>query len=484
VRLRLKPKDWLGLSAVEQAVSVMSFRVRDARYGGTVDEIVFDVAFPRIENGARPSGRPLEETVRVTFDAPKRRARIHFESRIEHGDRVELDEVAREVCAALDAVTRKPTPPPFDASTLLRDLTALLADGLGASSQDAARYARLQRLLDEETRKQRNGQALMSYDAFWFIVDESRRRGEGDVRRTVEELEGRLIALPEAGIVAFRDVLARQLWLLDTELIACRGDEGPFRGSEEHFLFERCTAVLHGRSCCNAVLGDPTQLPLYERGAEELLYVPDDAHTKKTGRRIMVRPNVSPETRSNPDGWHADALRIEPPGSIAWRVRGGGFVKLRPPAAPTHVDSSADDNAFWPAIDEARRAARAPTPRATVRALRKVLSKRSPNEIVSFRDALARKLYELDTERIACRGKPPPFEGSGDGFLYERCGVIARGREFFERVVEDPSQLPDDGGIEELLYLADEVFAKKDDVEMPPPPVSFETCSNVAGWPR
>ena len=69
-------------------------------------------------------------------------------------------------------------------------------------------------------------------------------------------------------------------------------------------------------------------------------------------------------------------------------------------------------------------------------------------------DTLARKLHELDTERIACRGAPPPFTGSGDAFLYARCGVVARGRAFFEAVVADPAQFPVDGDLEDLLTIA------------------------------
>src|SRR5689334_20269728 len=122
----------------------MSFWVRDNRYSDVVDEVVFDVAFPRIEHGG-PSGRPLEETVRVTFDEPKRRARIRFESGIQDGDHVDLDEVARDICAAVEATTRKRKAPPFDAPALLRDLTALRANGLAGLSKEAARYAHLQR---------------------------------------------------------------------------------------------------------------------------------------------------------------------------------------------------------------------------------------------------------------------------------------------------------------------------------------------------
>src|SRR5947207_3035140 len=115
MRLRLKPKDWLPLSAVEATVNIMNLWIRDNRYGDVVDEVVFDVAFPRIEDGGRPSGRPLGETVRVTFDEPKRRVRIRFESGIEDGNHVDLDEVARDVCAAVEAATRKRNAPPFDA---------------------------------------------------------------------------------------------------------------------------------------------------------------------------------------------------------------------------------------------------------------------------------------------------------------------------------------------------------------------------------
>src|SRR5690242_4753322 len=79
-------------------------------------------------------------------------------------------------------------------------------------------------------------------------------------------------------------------------------------------------------------------------------------------------------------------------------------------------------------------------------------------DIFKFEDMLAEKLHALDT-REHCRacyaGELDPDNGddyiSADDFLYARCVVVANGREFFEAVRADPTQMPQEMEFEALL---------------------------------
>ncbi|MCC6523755.1 MAG: DUF4240 domain-containing protein [Polyangiaceae bacterium] len=120
------------------------------------------------------------------------------------------------------------------------------------------------------------------------------------------------------------------------------------------------------------------------------------------------------------------------------------------------------------------------------RAMR-ALARWPERDIIEFEEILARKLYEIDTEAHACRGKAGPFEGSGDGFLYDRCAVVVQGRVFYERVRSDPSAMPaeDEAELdEELLHLAPDAYEAKTDARLVHSTrVSYETGCNGKGWP-
>ena len=110
------------------------------------------------------------------------------------------------------------------------------------------------------------------------------------------------------------------------------------------------------------------------------------------------------------------------------------------------------------------------------------------DELRSFEEILAEKLYTLDTEAHAkeigedrYRGERTPF--SVDAFLYARCVVVANGGDFFEAVVADPSQMPKDMEFESLLYVAESAHERKTGEPLDHTPrVSYETFSNRAGW--
>jgi predicted DNA-binding WGR domain protein len=116
------------------------------------------------------------------------------------------------------------------------------------------------------------------------------------------------------------------------------------------------------------------------------------------------------------------------------------------------------------------------------------LSQMTEEDICRFEDILASKLFLLDTEaharEIGSEAYHPDKHFSVDWFLYERCVVIANGRELFDNVLADPRNMPKDMEFEAILTLAGSAFELKtgrsfEYVAQP----SYETFSNAAGWP-
>lgn len=119
------------------------------------------------------------------------------------------------------------------------------------------------------------------------------------------------------------------------------------------------------------------------------------------------------------------------------------------------------------------------------------LSQFSKADIADFHDILAQKLYALDGRRFAEQLGSNRYSASGDkhfsvdGFLYARCCVVANGRDFYEKVLQDPTKMPKEFTFESLLYLPHEAYKLKtgradyDHI----PEVWYETFSNPEGWP-
>lgn len=116
------------------------------------------------------------------------------------------------------------------------------------------------------------------------------------------------------------------------------------------------------------------------------------------------------------------------------------------------------------------------------------LSMLSEAEICWFDRILAQKLFALDGEKYATPLGWNDASGhhfSVDSFLYARCCVVANGNRFYEKVLKNPSLMPQDCTFESLLYLAEKAYHLKtgsDDYDYLPP-VSYEMFSNHEGWP-
>lgn len=118
--------------------------------------------------------------------------------------------------------------------------------------------------------------------------------------------------------------------------------------------------------------------------------------------------------------------------------------------------------------------------------LYEALTKKSEGELFAFEEQLAVQLYAIDGEVYA--DNAGDSSGSDDGFLYARCYVVAKGREFFEAVKVDPARMPKsiEQWCESLLYPHREAWAHitgGDSSDWPfDSSVSYESGSNVDLW--
>ncbi|MFZ5889601.1 MAG: DUF4240 domain-containing protein [Myxococcota bacterium] len=115
--------------------------------------------------------------------------------------------------------------------------------------------------------------------------------------------------------------------------------------------------------------------------------------------------------------------------------------------------------------------------------LREALEGLEKAELEGFEEQLAQKLYAIDGKEYAdAAGESGE---SGDGFLYARCYVVARGQAFYESVRKSPKAMPtsSDDWCELLLFAAAEAFTNSTGETWEfAASVSYETGSNTALW--
>jgi hypothetical protein len=118
---------------------------------------------------------------------------------------------------------------------------------------------------------------------------------------------------------------------------------------------------------------------------------------------------------------------------------------------------------------------------------KKYLVKKSNEDIMKFYDIISKNLYDLDGIQYARNIGEDSYEKnqhfSIDNFLYARCVVVANGRDFYYRVLNNPKAMPKDMEFEALLYLADNAYKKKNKKAFDyRSTFSYETFSNKEKW--
>ena len=125
--------------------------------------------------------------------------------------------------------------------------------------------------------------------------------------------------------------------------------------------------------------------------------------------------------------------------------------------------------------------------RAVMEPAIRFLSQCSIKNIKFFHDILSEKLYVLDGERYARQTGSNAYSENGsfsvDVFLYARCCVIANGREYYQHVLQDPTEMPKDLTFEAILNLPAFAFELKTGLEfVHVPSKNYETFFNTEGW--
>lgn len=121
-------------------------------------------------------------------------------------------------------------------------------------------------------------------------------------------------------------------------------------------------------------------------------------------------------------------------------------------------------------------------------ALKKLVSI-TVEDIYTFADILSEKLYLLDGIEYASNIGEDSYRNetvhfSADYFLYVRCCVVANGKDYFNQVLKNPAEMPEEMDFESLLYLPDEAYnikTKTDEYDYQTK-FNFETFSNKNGW--
>lgn len=118
-----------------------------------------------------------------------------------------------------------------------------------------------------------------------------------------------------------------------------------------------------------------------------------------------------------------------------------------------------------------------------------VLAKMSVKDIKEFEEALSYKLYLLDTKEHAKNIGEYSYKEetqdyfSADLFLYIRCSVIAKGKEYFELTLKKPQNMSEDNSLEPLLSLASEAYTRRTGKEFEYiTGCDYESFSNIEGW--
>ncbi|MBE9160315.1 DUF4240 domain-containing protein [Nodosilinea sp. LEGE 06152] len=139
---------------------------------------------------------------------------------------------------------------------------------------------------------------------------------------------------------------------------------------------------------------------------------------------------------------------------------------------------------FWAAINTIYKAAldrKEEEKNAALLPLARVLISFSLSELEEFEQHLHEVLFAIDGEDFF----DTSGQTSGDGFLYCRCYVVAKGLEFYNHVLQNPSLMPDQE-YEPLLYVASNAWAVKTGNKADDWPfvssISYETGCNSARW--
>lgn len=148
-----------------------------------------------------------------------------------------------------------------------------------------------------------------------------------------------------------------------------------------------------------------------------------------------------------------------------------------------------DEDAFWQIIAQLNWRQR--DRMEVIRPAVQMLSAYPVEAIETFHDLLSEKLYTLDAQRFAVHLGSNRYTDdderhfSVDDFLYARCGVVARGEDYYRLVLAHPARMPKEFTFQLLLSLPRRAYQLKTGLSdyRHFPSHCYETFSNPEGWP-
>jgi Protein of unknown function (DUF4240) len=148
----------------------------------------------------------------------------------------------------------------------------------------------------------------MNEAQFWAIIDLFDWRTQNSDAILAPAIHA-LAELSLKDIHTFHNVLNEKLYTLDGRRFAEQLGRNRYTSDDsacfsvDSFLYARCCVVANGKTFYEKVLQSPAKMPK-EYTFESLLYLPQKAWHKKTGRdSYNYFPEVWSETFSNSDGW-------------------------------------------------------------------------------------------------------------------------------------------------------------------------------------
>ncbi|MFE3790358.1 DUF4240 domain-containing protein [Streptomyces goshikiensis] len=140
----------------------------------------------------------------------------------------------------------------------------------------------------------------MNEDTFWQLIEDCRpTEPDPDADLLADTLTERLAQSPLSLVIGFAEQLSWALYRLD------RKEYGYDLGGDA-FLYTRAAVVAAGRTVFDSILEDPAAFTPYATDliwAEPLLYTPDRAYTRISGKEWDRDTRYSYESCSNIEGW-------------------------------------------------------------------------------------------------------------------------------------------------------------------------------------
>lgn len=141
---------------------------------------------------------------------------------------------------------------------------------------------------------------------FWKTMEKCAWQYEGDDEKVLEPVISYLSKQSDDLIFQFEDVMSELLFNLDTKSNFNRCKDVSGFDSDDAFLYSRCVALINGKDYYTNIIKNGAPDEIWNMEFEALLYVPQEAWSKKHNADSNEYPHVPPtsyETGSNEQGW-------------------------------------------------------------------------------------------------------------------------------------------------------------------------------------